>query len=346
MQLFGFMSNRSLPDPWVSTVGPVAVWWIPKPRGPRTSLRSAGIAWLIVLPMTVATLWWLNATSRPLWPFGRPISGFAEILLRYELTFLACLIYVTCCSLPVWWSHRRLAKRDARAIEAAIHEHRYEFAALLLHRYCLLVSAIWRRVPAQVTAWDTVLRERLSRHRRLYVYYREGQPAPSLPPDPDAGFAPAIVPPPQPSAWWILGLLPLAFLLYALLVDIARHGRLERVVVVNVVLLAFILVTYGGYFLLALLGRSHHFRFGPGVMELVKFALGRRRPAIETFDLRGMNVALDLSSRWCGMTLLNTPTHARETFRMPRTADAVEGIFRAVLSAAPRPPLSDDQLVE
>jgi len=330
----------------VSTVGSVAVWWIPKPRGPRTSLRSAGMAWLIALPITVGTLLWLDATSRPLWPFGRPIFGFAEILLRYELTFLVCLAYVTLCSLPVWWSHRYLAKRDARAIEVAMREHRYEQASLLLHRYCLLVSAIWRRVPAQVTAWDTVLRERLTLHRRLYVYYRSGQSPPPLPPDPDAGFTPAIVPPPQPALWWALGLLPLAFLLYALLIDIARRGRPERVVVVNVVLLTFILVTYGGYFLLALLGRSHHFRFAPGVMELVKFALGRRRPAIETFDLRGMNVALDLSSRWCGMTLLNTPTHKRETFRMPRSAEAVEGILRAVLSTAPSPPLSDEQLVE
>jgi hypothetical protein len=273
-------------------------------------------------------------------------SGFAAILLRYELTFLVCLAYVTLHSLPAWWSHRRFAKRDAKAIEAAMHEHRYEEAALFLHRYCLLVSAIWRRVPSEVAAWDTVLRERQSRHRRLYVYYRADRPPPELPPDPGAGFAPEIVPPPHPSAWWAIGLLPLALLLYALVIDIWREGRAERVLVVNVMLLAFIVITYGGYFLMALLGRSHHFRFAPGVMEIMKFHLGRRRPHIEAFDLRQMNVVLDLSSSWPAMTLLNTPKYKRETFRMPHSADAVVAILRAVLSVAARPPLSEEDLVE
>ena len=117
VQRLWFMRNRSLPDPWVSTVGPVAVWWIPKPRGPRMSLRSAMMVWLIVLPLTVGTLWWLHVTSRPLWPFGRPIGGFAEILLRYELTFLVCVVYVTLCSLPQCRYHRNQPTRDARQNE-------------------------------------------------------------------------------------------------------------------------------------------------------------------------------------------------------------------------------------
>jgi hypothetical protein len=46
------------------------------------------------------------------------------------------------------------------------------------------------------------------------------------------------------------------------------------------------------------------------------------------------------------LTLLNTPKYNRETFRMPHASDTVEAIFRAVLSAATRPPLSEEDLVE
>ena len=338
-----FRRGSLLPDPQVTYTGPVAVWWIPKPAGPRVSLRTAGITWFLAVLVLAGTTLLLQAQSKPLWPFGRRISSAAEIAMRYELILLVCLVYVTVRSCGVWLRCRRLARVDARAVDRAIQAERWELAALLLHRYCLLMSAVWRRVPAQAGAWDSMLSRRLPRHRRLYVYYRGDRPA--LPTDVTASFALAVVPPPQPSLWSAVGLIPVAFLLYGLLFDIVQRGHWQRAILFNAVLLGAVLVGYGLYFFMALLGRSHYFRFAPGVMQLVKFTVGRRRPVIETFDLRRLNAVLDLSSPWPGLTLLNTGRYRRETFRLPTRGPVLEALFRASLSTAPSPPLPEDQLV-
>lgn len=331
-----------LADPDVSYLGPVAVWWIPKPPGPRISLRTAAITWLIGIPLTAATMLWLQAQSKPLWTFGRSAASPADLLLRYELILLVCLAYVTLRALPVWIRYRRLAKRDAAAIAAAVCAEHWDLAALLVHRYCLLVSSIWRRVPGQVEAWDAVIRPKLPKHRRIYLYYRDAPPR--LPPDAAASFTPAVIPSPQPSLWSAAALVPIALLLYLLIADIVRQGRWHRLILFNTALLTIILIAYGGYFLLALLGRSHYFRFAPGVVQLLKFRLARRRPAIETFHLRRVHAVLDLSSPWPAMTLLDTPGYRRETFRLPRKNSVVEAFLRAALSTAPSPPLSQEDL--
>ena len=331
-------------DPRVTYTGPAAIWWIPKPRGPRVSLVTAAAAWLIGLSLTAATMLWSHSQSSPLWPFGRPVLSSVEILLRYEIILLVCLAYVTLCSLRRWVQHIRVARHDARAIDAATRAERWETAGLLVHRYCLMVSAIWRRVPALATSWDEILRQKLPRHRRLYVYYRG--PLPSLPTDPTASFTPAVMPPPHPSLWSAIGLVPVGLLLYWLVLDVIQRGYPQRIVLFNAVLLGVVLLTYGSYFLLSLLGRSNFFRFAPGVAQLVKFGLSRRRPKIETYDLRQVHAVLDLSSRWPGLTLLDTPGYKRETFRLPRGDDVIEAVFRASLSTAPTPPLPEETLVD
>lgn len=339
------MRRRSaLAEPRVSYLGPVAVWWIPKPSAPRMSLWAVGIGWLVGMPLTAATLLWMQSQSLPLWPFGRTVSSPAEILLRYELIALVYLAYVTLRSLPVWLRYRRHAKREALCIDAAIRGEAWEEAALRLHRYCLLVSAVWRRVPARVTAWDGVLRKHLPMHRRLYVYHH-GR-APELPPDAAASFTPEIIPPPQPSLWSAAALIPIGFLLYLLIEDIRQRGGWHRLLLFNAVLLVVIMVSYGAYFVLAMLGRSHYFRFAPGVLQLVKFTVRHRHPAIESYDLRRFHTVLDLSSRWLAITLLDSSGARRETFRLPKQSEAVEAILRAVLSTAPSPPLSRDHLLE
>ena len=339
-----FQAASDVPDPHVTYIGPAAIWWIPKPRGPRISFWSTLVAWLVGLPVTGATLVWLHLKSEPLWPFGRQVSSLAEILLRYEIVLLVCLVYVTVRSLPLWVRHHRLAKRDAKAIDAAIRAEQWDTPGLLVHRCCLLVSTIWRRVPGRVAAWDDVLRQKLPRHRRLYVYFRDK--APPLPPDATASFTPAVIPPPRPSLWSAAALIPVTLLLYLLVLDILRKGYPERLILFNALLLIVILVSYGTYFLLSLLGRSHYFRFAPGVVQLVKFGLRRRRPAIETFDLRQVHAVLDLSSAWPALTLLDTPGYKRETFRLPRADDVTEAVLRASLSTAPSPPLPEETLIE
>jgi|GEM_PF-3550850 len=339
-----FFGVKALPNPVVTYVGLAAVWWIPKPLGPRISLRAAAIAWFLGFLALAVTILFLEAHSKPLWPFGRQISSAPEILMRYELIFLVCLAYVTGLSATIWFRYRGLARADAAAINKAIQEERWELAALLLHRYCLLVSAIWRRVPSQVDAWDSILIRKLPHHRRFYVYYRDTPP--SLPADATASFVPAIVPSAQPSLWSAAALIPVAFLLYTLVVDILERGHWQRAVLFNAVLLAAILVCYGTYFFTSLLGRSNYFRFSPGVMQLLRFMIRRRKPVIETFDLREIDVVLDLSSPSPGLILLNPPGYRRVTFRLPRGPEVIEALFRATLSTVPTPPLSEDQLVE
>ncbi len=336
--------RRPLPEPRVEYLGPAAVWWIPKPRGPRITLRRAGLAWLGLLPLIAATMLWSHLETESLWPFGRRISSLPEILLRYELILMVCLAYLTIPSGRSWLRHRRFARRDARAVEQAIEQERWELAGLLLHRYCLLTSALWGRLPSRVGAWDAVIRGKLPRHRRVYVYHR-GKP-PGLPGDATAGFAISVIPPPKPSLWSATALLPVALILYVLVVDVARHGHPQRLILFNAVLLAGVLLFYGTYFMTALLGRSNFFRFAPGVLQLVRYRTFRRRPLIRTWDLRRMHLVLDLSSKYPGLTLLDEESGRRSTLRLPRGDEAREAVFRAALSTVPSPPLPEDRLVD
>ena len=333
-----------MPDPRVTYVGPVAIWWIPKPRGPRASIRNVGLAWAITLPLTALTLLSIHEQAKPLWPFGREITSPTQMVLRYELILGVYLTYVTFRSLPGWLRYRRWAKRDVRAIDAAIREERWESAALLVHRYCLMVSGLWRRVPARVTAWDSVLRKRLTRHRRLYVYYRDVPPP--VPPDPAVSFTPAVIPPPQPSWWSLLGLIPLALLLAVLFTEVRRQQKWELMLTFNVMLLTAVLISYSVYFSLAVLGRSHYFRLAPGIVQRVKFTVRRRHPMIETFELRAYDGVLDLASSRLQLSLIDAVGRQFKSFRFPRGDDVVDAIFRTLLSTAPSPPLSEEQLVD
>ncbi|MBI4580197.1 MAG: hypothetical protein HY718_10875 [Planctomycetes bacterium] len=337
-------NDNDLPAPSITYLGPVAVWGIPKPRGPRMSVRTAAIGWLLLAPVLLATLLWVHTESRTLWPFGRRATHMSEVVLRYELIAAVCWCYLTGMSLPIWLRHRRLARQDVWAIDAAIRAEQWERAGLFLHRYCLLVSGIWRKLPARAAVWDAVLRNHLPRHRRLYVYYR--QRPPTLPPDPMAGFTITVIRPPRPSPWSAAGLVPVALLLYLLLVDVVRHRDLHQAFLFNTVLLAIVLVSYTAYFAMALLGRSSFYRFAPGIMQYVRYRALRRRPTIESYDLRRLHLVLDLCSPWPGLTLLNTPRYRREVYCLPRGPEAVEAVFRAALSTVPSPPLPEDQLVD
>jgi hypothetical protein len=265
------------------------------------------------------------------------------VLLRYELILVVCMAYVTAVSAPVWLRYRRLAGHDVRELDLAIQNEQWERAGLLLHRYCLLTSAIWRKLPSQVRAWDALLRHRLSRHRRMYVYYRGDKPR--LPEDVHAGFGITVVRRPRPSPWSAAGLVPIALLVYLLVIEVIR-GDTHHAFLFNTVLLSVLLVSYTTYFFMALLGRSSFLRFAPGVMQVVCYRALHRRSRIHSYDLRRLHLVLDLSSSWPGLTLLDTPGYRREVFRLPRDPEAVEAVFRSALSTVPSPPLPDDLLVD
>ncbi len=330
-------------EPRISYVGPTAVWWIPKPRGPRTSLRNAGLGWLIALPLTGFTLAWIRAQGEPLWPFGRDVISPAQMVLRYEIVLLVYLTYISLRSLPGWWRYRRQAKRDVLAIDAALGDEKWERAALLVHRYCLCVFSLWNRLPGRVTAWDSILRKRIGRHRRFHVFF-QGRPPP-LPTDARSGFTPHIVPPNQPSMIVLIGLVPIGLLLLLMIVEVARQDRWELILTFNVVLLLTVLISYGGYFALALLGRSHDYRLAPGTFQVVRFGILRRHPHIATYDLRAVDVSLDISAPWATLRLHSPGSLKGRNFSFPKSTEHVDAVIRAVLSTAPSPPLPSDALM-
>jgi len=192
--------------------------------------------------------------------------------------------------------------------------------------------------------WDGIIRKRLPRLRRFYIYF-EGEP-PKEPMDASASFTPQVIPPPHPSMFSALALLVIVILLYSLILDIIKHGYWQRILLFNAVLLLLILIGYGTYFLAVLLGKSHYFRFAPGIVQLIKYKLLFRRPAIETYRLGELDVVLDVSGSSPAMTFLNTPGYKRETFRLSHGEEVIEALFRAVLSTAPSPPLPEENLVE
>lgn len=330
------------PAPRLTHLGSAAVWWIPRPASPRLSVGAALLWWLLGAAATGGTLLWALAESEPLWPFNRQASGTA-ILLRYEYTLLVFLVYLTSRSIPAWLRCRRLARGDAEAIEAALASGEWEIAALRLHRFCLLLSSVWRRVPRHVGSWDALLRPHLTYHRRLYVYYSRTPPA--RPQDEEAGFVPVILKPPHPPLWSLAVLLPVAVALYLLGLDILRRGYWERVLFFNTVLLTGILAGYLAYFGMTLLGRSQYLRFAPGAVQFLKVTPLRRRPQIESYDLRSHHAVLDLTGIWPGLILLDEKGRWHVRLRLPRIPDAVEAALRACLSTAPTPPLPEDSLL-
>ncbi|NLX14505.1 MAG: hypothetical protein GXY44_12745 [Phycisphaerales bacterium] len=307
------------------------------------SVWSVLLAGAAIIPLTAGTLLYLHHMDLSLWPFGRPITTLAEIVLRYEMIALVCLAYVILRSLPGWLRYRLLARADARAIEEAIARKRWEEAAVRLHRYCLLVSAIWRRIPPRAVVWDNLVRPWLPRNRRVYVYFYADPPP--LPQKVTASFAPEVFPPNQPSLWSAILLVPVAMMLYLIILDIARSGQWPQLLFVNVILLIVILVLYGGYFLMALLGRSRYYRFAPGVIQLIKFDLSRRRPQIETFDLHRVQLVIDLVGDSAVVTL-HTAGDRQVCLRLGGGQEVSDALLRAALSTAPRPPLPEEGLLD
>jgi hypothetical protein len=320
------------------------VWIVPRPRAPRLPVSLAAVAWLILLPAFVLSLWWCHALQRPLWPFAHQVQTPAEIILRYLIVLLVCLVYVTLQSLPRWLRSWRLAKKDHANVEQAVETQNWPQAALHLHRYCLLKNAIRRRLRYRVSQLDQQISQHLPARRRVYVYTSKRGVA--LPADAGVSFTPVVMPPPQPSLWSGIVLVPIGLLLYGLVLDVVRSQQWQRLMLFNTVLLIAIMVVYGGYFLFAILGTSNYIRLAPGVLQLIRYHIGRRRPTIRSFDLRQRHALLDLTGTWPILTILGNGAEKATSIRLPRHSDAIEGVFRALLSKAARPELPEDTLIE
>ncbi|MBN1491339.1 MAG: hypothetical protein JXA69_15605 [Phycisphaerae bacterium] len=321
----------------------MAVWWIHRARGPRVSLRGAIRGWLILLGLTLATLTWIHMRGESSWPWAPGGSSTAQHLLRYELILLVYAVYLSAVSLPTWLRLRRLLQMAGASLEASARREDWTAAALHLHRYCLHYSALWRHVPMTAEAWDLIIREHVSQHRRLYVYYR-GEPPP-LPGDPLSGFAPKELPMGRPSIWSLLAMLPAGLLIYAILMDIWLRAAWERLLVFNVLAMLAVFLVVSGFQVIGWLGRHDCLRLAPGVAQWVKHVVFRVEPRVETFDVRRGDLSLDLTGAVPTMTLIERESGRCEMFRLPRGgSDVVETVLRMALSSAQVPPLVKEQV--
>ena len=326
-----------------SRVGDVEIWWLQTPGLARLSIWGAMWLWLLLAPATAATLGWIASRGESSWPYGHDEPSPAQQLLKYLIVLAVFVVYATALSIRVWWQSLRPAAADARAIPGLIAAGRWSEAARVLHRYCLLCGTIWRRIPRRAAVWDAQIRPHLSSCRRLYVYYRRTPPP--LPEDPTSSFAPEVVAVGTPTIWSVMALVPLFGLLYYLVEFAAESGEWARLLHPNALLIAALLLGYGTFYTLVLLGRVSYVRLAPGVAQWIRFSALRRPPAIETLALRGYDATLDTTTpRYRFRLTERRQTRVACAFQLPPTADVATACMRAVLSQAPIPPLPEDPL--
>jgi hypothetical protein len=296
-----------------------------------------------MVPTLLGTGLWLMARSESLWSYGLSDPSGPQQLFKYEAILAVFLAYATVRSVPIWWRSLQIAREDADAVPRLIAAKRWVAAARVLHRCCLLRSAVWRRVGPRAAEWDAQIRPHLLRSRRIYVYFRETPPP--RPEDPTSSFTPEVFGVGVPSVWSVVALVPLIAILYFLVDYIMRTEEWMLLLSVNVVLMVCLLLGYGTFYTLLLFGRVSYVRLAPGVAQWLRFAPLRRRPRIEAFNLREHDAVLDTTG-WRTTFSLVDRTDARtvHTFTLPSGADVTTACLRAVLSSAPIPPLADDQL--
>ena len=326
-------------------VGDVGTWWIRKPVSPRLSIPGAAGAWGLLGPAVVGTLLWVHERGESLWPYGHETPSFGQQILKYAMVMVVFLAYATIRSIPMWWSSLRLSAADARRLPTLIATQDWAEAARVLHRYCLLRGVVWRRVPRRAAAWDEQIRPHLPARRRLYVYYRGT--APALPEDPTSSFAPEVIAVGTPTGWAFVALVPLFVMLYFMVGNVfsLEPGQWRQLISLNTLLMGLLIVGYGTFYTLILLGRVSYVRLAPGVAQWLQFSAFRRRPRVQTLDVRAYDVTLDTSGQRYVFCLVNRADSFRaHTFRLPASAEVATACLRTVLSSAPTPPLSDDPL--
>ncbi|MCP4250473.1 MAG: hypothetical protein GY778_25805 [bacterium] len=336
-----------------SHVGDVELWWIPRPRSPRTSLRRALLAGAVLLPGIIAAAAWgwaVVGDARGLWPWSREDITGAQILLRYLSVLVVAWGYVVLRSAPAWVRARRLAREDLAAAEHAVADTaadpaRWRRAGVHLHRSCLLRREVWPGLPQRVGELDEQIRRHLRPGRRLYIYYPDRPPP--LPETPEAGFEPRVVLSAVFGWWTIPMFVVLASTVYAELTGSLKSQQWFTLRVFNFVVLASLLLALIYTCIMALMGRRQYFRFAPGVAELLSYGIIGRHPTVQAIGLREGDVVLDLtgSSIVLGAFQKNRGRPPRRHY-LARSPEVIETCLRAVLSTAAVRPLPETQLVD
>ncbi len=330
------------------SVGGVELWWIRRPAPARVTVRTASAVSLILLIMcSVAACWSVSLSGdvSGAWPWSiGPING-AQIVLRYLSVLLVAWGYVVARSCPAWLRLTRQARADLVETERLVEARNWQDAARTLHRYSLLWTEVWRRLPARGRQLDTVIREHLTSNRRLYIYYVDAPPL--LPDTPEAGFAPRVVPSAIVGWWTMLTFLVLAATTYAELTGALRSQQWRALRAVNFLVLAACLTGYAYLYLMAVLGKRQYFRFAPGIAQMMAFGIVGTRAKVRSFHLRECDVVLDLTG---ASVVLATPSgpdpKARHRYHLARKPQVIDACLRAVLSTATVRDLPESRLVD
>jgi len=334
----------------IERIGDAAVWWAPRPAGPRTSVRAAVIAGvLLAVGMGVAVVWTLRHGLEPWpWPTIVPMTPTAsQLAVRYLSLAFAGLLYLTLRSLPGWLRVGRVLRSDESAIEPRMKQNAWAEAACRLHRCAHLRRELYGpgRMPAWAEEADARIRPHLSSARRVYVHYRDEPPL--VPDRPEAGFTPCIVPVSVAGGWWMVPIvLVLAAAVLADLGTAIHRGSYGHLASVNFIVAATIVVAYLGTHLLALLGWRTYFRFAPGVAEVLNYRVWRSRPDVSTVPLREYDALVDVTGPSVVLTLVERRTRAwYRVWQLRNTAENREVCLRALLSSAEVPDLSREHLM-
>jgi hypothetical protein len=347
-------NHTPTPDPGlrIDRIGDADVWWVPRPAGPRTSVRAAVIAGvLLAVGMGVAVVWTLRH-GLELWPWPTvvPMTPTAsQLAVRYLSLASAGLLYLVLRSLPGWLRVGRVLRFDESALEPRMEQNAWTEAACRLHRCTHLRRELYGpgRMPPWVEETDACIRPHLSSTRRVYVHYRDRDEPPRVPDRPEAGFTPCIVPVSVAGGWWMVPIV--LVLTAAVLADLGtaiHRGSYGHLASVNFVVAATIVVAYLGTHLLALLGWRTYFRFAPGVAEVLNYRVWRSRPDVSTVQLREYDALVDVTGPSVVLTLVDRETRAwHRVWQLRNTAENREVCFRALLSRAEVPDLSREHLM-
>jgi len=330
-------SHRSDPGPRIERIGNADVWWIPRPAGPRTSVRAAAVAGVLLAGCMAGAVVWTWRGGLELWPWPTVVHmtpTASQLAVRYLSLAFAGLLYLTLRSLPGWLRVRRVLRSDESAVGP-----------------CMEQGALRRELhgPGRMPLWaekaDGLIRPHLSSARRVYVHFRDA--VPRIPERPEAGFTPCVLPVTVAGGWWMVPIvLVVAAAVLADLVTAVHRGSWGHLASVNFVVAATIVIVYLCAQLLALLGWRTYFRFAPGVAEVLNFRVWRNRPNVSTVRLREYDVLLDVTGSSIVLTLVDRRTRAwYRVWQLRNSAANREICLRALLSTAETPDLSPEHLM-
>jgi hypothetical protein len=93
--------------------------------------------------------------------------------------------------------------------------------------------------------------------------------------------------------------------------------------------------------------RPTYFRLAPGIIQVLEYRLWHRKPAVRNYPMQaGTLIVVRREAKSLHATLLRDDRKDALPFRqLRRPAPVVEHFWRAVLSTAPIPALSDEELI-